>query len=334
MSVAPRGKGWEVQVVRGSQRYRVQVTSEAQGKAVEKAIIEAHSAGKVVDLEALKATASHGRKTLEDAFNVVWRLRWEGTKSADAFLHNWKLIKGEIGPLKALDEVDADTIDRLVEAFLAKGNSWATVNRKLSTLRMILATAEERGWISKAPKLPHRKEGVGRIRYFTHEEISAIHDRTALIGRPQEARLWLFLADTGARVSEALKLSWGDVSRSQVTFWDTKNGSHRSVVLTERAKGILATAKSSKEPSPFALTYEQARGTWDRVKVLLGQEDDEQWVIHTLRHTCASRLVQKGVSIPVIQQWLGHKSIAQTMKYAHLAPNSLDSAAAALNAPD
>jgi len=41
---------------------------------------------------------------------------------------------------------------------------------------------------------------------------------------------------------------------------------------------------------------------------------------HTLRYTCASRLVMRGVSLRIVQAILGHASIRQTEIYAHLAP--------------
>lgn len=55
---------------------------------------------------------------------------------------------------------------------------------------------------------------------------------------------------------------------------------------------------------------------------------DAQFTPHCLRHTCASRLVQSGVGIRVVQEWLGHKTIQMTMRYAHLSPTSLHEAAA------
>jgi site-specific recombinase XerD len=46
-------------------------------------------------------------------------------------------------------------------------------------------------------------------------------------------------------------------------------------------------------------------------------------VIHTLRHTCASWLVQRGVDLRRVQVWMGHKSIQTTLRYAKLSPKSL-----------
>jgi integrase len=59
----------------------------------------------------------------------------------------------------------------------------------------------------------------------------------------------------------------------------------------------------------------------------------EDVTIHTCRHTCASRLAQTpGINLPFVRQWLGHKSIQTTMRYAHLAPSTLDNCKRALEA--
>jgi integrase len=47
---------------------------------------------------------------------------------------------------------------------------------------------------------------------------------------------------------------------------------------------------------------------------------------HTLRHTFASHLVQKGISIKAVQELLGHSDIKMTMRYAHLSSSELRSA--------
>jgi site-specific recombinase XerD len=43
---------------------------------------------------------------------------------------------------------------------------------------------------------------------------------------------------------------------------------------------------------------------------------------HDARHSFASNLVIAGAPLLVVQKWMGHSTIAMTMKYAHLAPNA------------
>ena len=53
--------------------------------------------------------------------------------------------------------------------------------------------------------------------------------------------------------------------------------------------------------------------------------------VHDLRHTCASWMVQAGVSLPVIQAHLGHESIKTTIdRYSHLDRRSMRAAADAI----
>jgi hypothetical protein len=46
--------------------------------------------------------------------------------------------------------------------------------------------------------------------------------------------------------------------------------------------------------------------------------------LHSLRHTYAAKLVRAGVPLVAVGRLLGHKSIAMTMRYAHLAIEDLD----------
>jgi site-specific recombinase XerD len=55
-----------------------------------------------------------------------------------------------------------------------------------------------------------------------------------------------------------------------------------------------------------------------------GVEDTRQRVyFHTLRHTFASWLVQRGVDLYKVKELMGHEDIKMTMRYAHLAPEGL-----------
>jgi site-specific recombinase XerD len=57
----------------------------------------------------------------------------------------------------------------------------------------------------------------------------------------------------------------------------------------------------------------------------------ERFGVHPLRHRCASWLVQRGVSLPVVQSILGHADPSTTERYAHMAPDAMKQAMSVLD---
>lgn len=216
-----------------------------------------------------------------------------------------------------------EKLDFLIGELRGRGNSNATVNRKLSALRKLLGKALKMGEITSLPEFRRLKERAGRIRFLSYEEedrlFAALRARSALY-----ADLAAFLVDTGARLGEAIGLRWNDVEAGRATFWLTKSGRSRSVPLTRRAQqAILDRAGCAK--GPFAgVRQPQFRKVWHEAKAEAGLGADADVVPHVLRHTCASRLVQGGVDLRRVQIWLGHQTLQMTMRYAHLATRDLD----------
>ena len=54
--------------------------------------------------------------------------------------------------------------------------------------------------------------------------------------------------------------------------------------------------------------------------------DDPEFVLHTFRHTCATRLLEAGVDIYTVKEWLGHKTIETTLRYAKMTNMKLNQA--------
>ena len=115
--------------------------------------------------------------------------------------------------------------------------------------------------------------------------------------------------------------------------WESKNGRARTVPMTTRAYEVIERRRKTehaKNKGPFSFWHrkEVPLTQLKRVQKALGLEDI---VIHTLRHTFASRLVQRGVHLKHVQELMVHNSINTTMIYAHLAPQDLEGAISVLN---
>jgi site-specific recombinase XerD len=113
-----------------------------------------------------------------------------------------------------------------------------------------------------------------------------------------------------------------------VHVWDTKNGQSRVIPLTRRADDALEGWLESKP-----LTKDQIESRWRTMRRHLGYTSDRQFVIHTLRHTCCTRLIRAGMEIRRVMMWMGHKDINTTLRYTHLCPSDLLPLAAALEQP-
>ena len=216
-----------------------------------------------------------------------------------------------------------DMLDGLIGKLRNRGNSNATINRKMAALRKLLRKAHKMGDIHSLPEFRREKEKAGRIRFLDHEEERRLFEA---IGKESDVyqRLCIFLVDTGARLGEGLGLQWGDIVERRATFWVTKSGRSRSVPLTARAyDAVFASEKRGK--GPFAgIDQQRFRTSWHAARHTVGLGSDDDVVPHILRHTCASRLVQGGIDIRRVQMWLGHQTLQMTMRYAHLASHDLD----------
>lgn len=219
---------------------------------------------------------------------------------------------------------DQSVLDDLIGKLRERGNSNATINRKMAALSKLLRKAYKMGDVHSLPEFRRQKERAGRIRFLEYDEEDRLFG--AIKARCEDSyRLSIFLVDSGCRLGEALGLIWNDIQEHRVSFWITKSGRSRTIPLTERAENaIRIDAKGLKGPFSM-LTAVRFRTIWNEVKAEVGLGEDTQVVPHILRHTCASRLVQGGIDIRRVQMWLGHQTLQMTMRYAHLATNDLDS---------
>ena len=120
------------------------------------------------------------------------------------------------------------------------------------------------------------------------------------------------LADTGCRLSEALNINVPtDVRDGALTITINKADLPRSIPLTPRCIDVLKNRSNFKE---FNIDQVQRKFKAMKNKLSLSSEAN----LHALRHTFATRLVNKGASIDVVQNLLGHKSIQTTQIYAQI----------------
>jgi integrase len=233
-----------------------------------------------------------------------------------------------------LSKINEDAVHKMILILEARKIEVGTINRYLAALKTLLKALKQ-----PTDYIKLRKERSGRIRVISEVEesnviklLSETKHSTRRQFYYEVADLVQVLVDTGMRLSEALNLKYDDVNydTNLISIWFNKGDRPRSIPMTKRVKAILERRQASNPIKPFTINIYQADKAWDWVREEVGYKEDGEFVIHALRHTTASRLVNKGIDLYTVKEWLGHADITTTQKYAHLSPLKLAHAATVL----
>lgn len=202
----------------------------------------------------------------------------------------------------------------------------ASRNRKLAAVRGYLKWCFQEHYLTEdvslritAPKVPQRLPHFISV----DEALSVIR---ALENAPSERTLVLLLYGGGLRVSEACGLRWRDFDGAgpRAMRIQGKGGRQRVVTLPELCwsavqalprTGAFVFAGDTALSSRTA--YEWVRQAGARAGLLKPLHP------HALRHSYATHLLTSGADLRVLQELLGHRSLAATQKYTHLALDHL-----------
>ena len=293
--------------------------------------------------------------TLSEATRVVYKRRKNGTKSATNFLIGMKHNIKALGDLP-VNKITRPMVNKMMDILKQeRKNSNAVVNQKMGYLRVVLQEMEEDGYIEMIKMPKPRPTKNSKVHYLTkdmEDELLAWFERgknykpdklckialhnLQVIKEGLEARdIIICLIDLGCRVNELLNLEkrFVDFDNNQINFNDRKNDQAVAVPMTDRVRLIIKKYYDNCKDFDklFSLNYSRMYGFWQAARESLGYADKKFYTIHLCRHTCASRLVQRGVPILLVKDWLGHEDIENTMIYAHLAPKALHSVVEVLN---
>jgi integrase/recombinase XerC len=222
------------------------------------------------------------------------------------------------------------------------GYAKASIARKLASLRSFYRFGQRDGWAKTNPATALRNPRKSRKlpHFLSTDEVGT------LLGAPQgDAAMALrdraileTLYSAGLRVSELVDLSDGDLDFPQgILKVRGKGRKERLAPLGSFAikalKAWLAARKLAKtEPqgreSPVFTNRLGTRLTTRSVGRLLEKYLkevglDARTSPHTLRHSFATHLLDRGADIRSVQELLGHKSLVTTQIYTHVSTNNL-----------
>ncbi len=320
--IRQRGNSWLVDITINGTR-RTATCSTHEEAQLTRAQLEVELRGKQQDQA--KATGW----TLKQAYDTTADMRWANTKNEGKAKACAKEAMAFFGADQVMDGITTNEIDEYVKHLRKRGNSAATINRKLASLSAMFTDAVERGGCTKKPRIIRQPEPTHRVRYLSPEEELMLLSLMKQWQQPACYDAIVVLVDTGMRVGELLAMQVKDIDLREniISIWQNKGDLPRSVPMTQRVREIIEQrCGRSRGLVFFDLGRETLRYYWDRARSAMDLDEDDQFVPHSLRHTCATRLVQAGVSLFVVQKILGHSSITVTERYSHLSQRDLRSA--------
>lgn len=311
-----RGNSWLGDVKTSTKRIRKSFTSKQEAELWEASLKLAIARGEPIGDEGVLPSVETFSQYAKRVHAILWGETLHGTKVINQLAEIADIVND-----CPISQIDDQHIEDIVTALKEKRNADATINRKLASLSKLLTQAKKTKILADKPDIPRFKEGKGRLRFLSKEEEVRLLDKLEFL-RPAFADFTAFLIDTGFRFGEALKFTWNDYHDGKVTLWHTKSNTPRTVPLTQRCREILERCPKDTQ-YPFGhINRNTYRTVFEKARAMANL--DESVIPHSMRHTCASRLVQSGVDIRRVQVWLGHSTIAMTMRYSHLAPDDLD----------
>lgn len=292
------------------------------------------------EIHKIEELGERPRIKLRDALDQ-YVIQKQNTGSSRYAKDNVKVISERMNVDVFVDELRDWHISTFKSLREKEGVAAQTIKHNFQSIRSAVAWAKDHGYLVKELNFPKMKLPKHRLRYLSaDEEVRLLADldpkrkrpfRPDYDNRPSEENrqyhdnydLVVMLLDTGARYSEIANIKWSaiEITDGFINLWRPKVRNESIVYMTSRVKDILVRRCESRLSNEYVFTNQngQPRGYQAKgIRSAIKRAGIEDFKIHDLRHTWASRLVQAGLSLYEVANVLGHTDISTTQIYAHL----------------
>lgn len=259
-----------------------------------------------------------------------------------------------VGILTRLELINRDTIEQWLLRLRRLGHKTATIQRKLASLRGFFQACVSRGHVTSTPFQGFRarltapvrlvrviaEDDLYRLLQYTEQQVQSA--RLSLVGiEPlQELRnraIVRTLASTGIRAHELVSLTLERISLESGALQVPGKGDRERLAFLISAPDIVPLAEylsvRTTIPVNHSNVFVNSRGmplSTAGVRSILNQLaqkccDGRKITPHMFRHTAATRLLENGADMRVVQEFLGHASIRSTERYTHVSRRHLRS---------
>ncbi|MCM8539673.1 MAG: site-specific integrase [Lentisphaeraceae bacterium] len=225
------------------------------------------------------------------------------------------------------------TNEQLRSFLLGQINSMAasTVNQRCCALKYFYRHVI----FYEMPCLEQFKPQGGKVKLRTVLETSEVKALLNAVRLDRHRLVFTMMYCCGLRISEAvnLKVQHIDLERLQVFVFEGKGQKDRIVPLPKTLAGLLIQYFEVKAKSEWAFPSQKGKkamraDTLQRCFQLVVKEITllKDVKPHSLRHSIATHLLERGMSLLYVRNFLGHKNIATTMIYLHLTKEGIQDA--------
>jgi integrase/recombinase XerC len=226
-----------------------------------------------------------------------------------------------------LEDIDVSRLRAYLRELYNWGYSKASVSRKLSTLRSLFSYMKSSGLVERDAARSLRGPSAPRSlpRALSRESVDALFRAASDSGDSvRDTAVLELLYGCGLRISELAGLRWQDVDLEErwLIVLGKGNKERRVPFGSYAQKALRDLAASEDARGEFVFTGKKKKGsaltvrTVHRIVTALAAASGLAGVTpHTLRHSCATHLLERGASLKFVQEFLGHENMATTQIY-------------------
>ncbi len=235
----------------------------------------------------------------------------------------------------SLDEIDTRILDKFITSTYSRTQRGS--HHYYRTLKAAFNKAVEWNYISVNPftKVKFPKLSKSFPAFILEDELLII-----LTNTPYQYLKDIFIIGfyTGLRLGELINMQWNwiDFFQNQIIVrctdqFLTKSKKERIVPMCEKVKSVLINRFNLDVHQPNEVVFYRNKGRKLHQETISKQFKqvvrksylNEKIHFHSLRHSFASVLAQKGISLYIIKELLGHEDLATTQIYSHLQKQNL-----------
>ncbi len=260
-------------------------------------------------------------------------------KSYAVDLEQWRkyMRDRELDPVSFTKEDAALYAEYLQDEF-----SERSVLRKLTALRTFYSYMMKRGTVSSEPfmDISMRQKSRRLPSVLTEDEVKELLGvERKNFQDERDHMLFLFIYNTGCRISEAVAVDIDDIEygkrrilirgkggKERFVFFSKSTAAEIKEYLEKRNEYLMSLGIEGEKALLIGdkggrLPFSSAHIIFDKYRALLGWQ--KEFTPHTLRHSFATHLMDRGADIRLVQELLGHESISTTQIYTHVSRGRL-----------